>query len=117
MFDIDIHDQCGAQPPETALVLSWSQGMPMTAKTLISERVRLEYERAEDGDPRRNLVQLTVASRLSPEGAIELALKGFLANRFFLIVDGKQITELETPFTLQAASSVVFLRLISLKGG
>jgi hypothetical protein len=120
MFTISYCDQHGARPAVAAGALGWNEGVPITARLLIAERLRREFERF---DPRGDALPLA----LVPSGGnnrtatldetIEIALRDFSANRFFLIVDRRQIVDLDAPFPLTPASSVVFLRLTQLKGG
>jgi hypothetical protein len=124
MFEVDYCDQAGAQPPIAVGSLSWSEGVPITARLLIAERVRGEFERlferfdAPGGELPAALVALSANARaMTPDEAIETALRGFSANRFFLLVDRRQIVDLDTAFPLTPKSAVVFLRLTPLKGG
>src|SRR5262245_11124747 len=124
MFEVGYCDQAGAQPPIAVGSLSWSEGVPITARLLIAERVRHDLESLfERFDTRGGklpaaLVALNANTRaMTPDEAIETALHAFSANRFFLLVDRRQIVDLDTPFPLTPASSVVFLRLMPLKGG
>ena len=124
MFEVDYCDQAGARPPIAVGSLGWSEGVPITARLLIAERVRHEldplFERfdARGGELPAALVTLGASTRaMTLDEAIETALRAFSANRFFLIVDRRQIVDLDTPFPLTPASSVVILRLTPLKGG
>jgi hypothetical protein len=124
VFDVDYCDQAGAQPPIAVGSLSWSDGVPITARLLIAERVRLELERpferfaARGGELPAALMILGASTRaMTLDEAIETALRGFSTNRFFLLVDRRQIVDLDTPFRLTPASSVVFVRLTPLRGG
>jgi hypothetical protein len=124
MFAVDYCDHAGAQPPIAVGSLSWSEGVPITARLLITERVRRELETlferfdARGGELPAALVTLSADTRaMTPDEAIETALRAFSANRFFLLVDRRQITDLDAPFPLTPASNVVFLRLMPLKGG
>ncbi len=129
MFELDYCDQAGAQSPTAAGSLNWSEGVPITARLLIAERVRRELDRF---DARRELDrfdarggELPIAligmganrQAMTPDEAIEAALRAFSTNRFFLLVDRRQIVDLDTPFPLTPASAVVFVRLTPLKGG
>lgn len=120
MFRLEYCDRSGARPAIAAGVLRWSEGVPITARMLISERVRGESERF---DTRGEALPLALISAVGSNRATTLdeaeaiALRGFSANRFFLIVDRRQITDLDEPFLLKPTSSVVFLRLTPLKGG
>jgi hypothetical protein len=124
MFEVDYCDQAGAQPPIAVGSLSWPEGVSITARLLIAERVRREFESlferfdAPGGELPAALVTLSANTRaMTPHEAIETALRGFSANRFFLLVDRRQIVDLDTPFLLTPKSTVVFLRLTPLKGG
>ncbi|MGY3233590.1 MULTISPECIES: hypothetical protein [unclassified Bradyrhizobium] len=44
MFEVDYCDQAGAQPPTPVGSFSWSEAAPITARRLIAERVRREFE-------------------------------------------------------------------------
>jgi hypothetical protein len=124
MFQLDYCDQAGTRPPIAAGVFGWSEGVPITARLLIAERVRREFEPllerfdARGGELPTALVALSAnAGAMTPDQAIEIALRAFSANRFFLLVDGRQIIDLDATFLLTPKSSVVFLRLTPLKGG
>jgi hypothetical protein len=120
MFEVDYCDQAGARPPLAVGSLSWSEGVPITARLLIAERVRRELERfdARGGELPAALMTLSASTRaMTPDEAIETVLRAFSINRFFLLVDRRQIVDLDAPFPLTPASSVVFLRLTALKGG
>jgi hypothetical protein len=47
----------------------------------------------------------------------ELALEGFVRNAFFLVVDGRQLTELDETVPFTTTSEVTFVRLLPLVGG
>jgi hypothetical protein len=127
MFDLDYRDQAGTRPPTAAGVFQWSEGVPITARLLIAERVRREldplFERsfgrfdARGGELPVALVTMSANAPATLDEAIETALRAFSANRFFLLVDGRQIVDLDAPFPLTPKSTVVFLRLTPLKGG
>ncbi len=123
MFELDYCDQAGTRPPTAAGVLRWSEGVPITARLLIAERVRREleplFERfdARGGELPIALVAKSANAPPTLDEAIDTALRAFSANRFFLLVDGRQIVGLDAPFPLTPKSTVVFLRLTPLKGG
>jgi hypothetical protein len=124
MFEVGYCDQAGAQPPIAVGSLSWSEEVPITARLLIAERVRREleplFERfdARGGELPSALVTMHASGRaMTLDDAIDTALCEFSANRFFLLVDRRQITDLDAPFPLTPKSTVVFLRLTPLKGG
>jgi hypothetical protein len=124
MFQLDYCDQAGTRPPIAAGVFRWSEGVPVTARLLIAERVRLEFaplfERfdARGGELPIALVTTSAnAQAMTLDEVVETALRAFSANRFFVLVDGRQIVGLDAPFLLTPKSAVVFLRLTPLKGG
>ena len=124
MFEVGYCDQAGAQPPIAVGSLNWSEGIPITARLLIAERVRHEFEtlferfNARGGELPTSLVSLGANTRaMTVDEAIETVLRAFSNNRFFLLVDRRQIVDLDTPFPLTPKSAVVFLRLTPLKGG
>jgi hypothetical protein len=123
MFELDYCDQAGTHPPIAAGVFRWSEGVPITARLLIAERVRQEFEPllerfdARGGELPIALVAMSANAPATLDEAIETALRAFSANRFFLLVDRRQIVGLDAPFLLTPKSTVVFLRLTPLKGG
>ena len=124
MFELDYCDQAGARPPTAAGAFRWSEGVPITARMLIAERVSREFaplfERFDlrGGELPTALVTMGAnAQAMTLDETIETALRAFSANRFFLLVDRRQIVSLDTPFPLTPKSTVVFLRLTPLKGG
>jgi hypothetical protein len=124
MFELDYCDQAGTRPPIAAGAFRWSEGVPITARQLIAERVRREFEPllerfdARGGELPTALVTIGAnAGATTLDDAIETALRAFSANRFFLLVDRRQIVDLDAPFPLTPKSTVVFLRLTPLKGG
>ncbi|MBL8587359.1 MAG: hypothetical protein JNK46_02420 [Methylobacteriaceae bacterium] len=135
-LDLILRDRHGARAPVDALILRWRDGVPLTARLLIEERVRIEWERAAEAALRpdseqaraalaRRLVALNPWRRGAPaprreptvEDAVEIALAGFDKNAFFLLVDGAQVTRLDETIPLRPTSEVTFVRLLPLVGG
>ncbi|MBX6368150.1 MAG: hypothetical protein IRZ04_09215 [Rhodospirillales bacterium] len=148
-MQLTLRDQTNGRLGEGALVVEFGNTMRLTARTLIAERVRLEWEaqREKSGaagrKPRQEqcagvgrdrpppLVDADMMRRLNPysrprgarpvlrtlEAATKLAFEGFRRNAFFLIVDGRQVTDLDEEIPFQTTSRVVFLRLFPLVGG
>jgi hypothetical protein len=123
-FEVQYCDQYGAREPTATGVLNWTHGVEITGRLLIAERIRGEFDRisdrfvTHDGALPAALAMLGGnKAALTPEQAIEIALRAFSANRFFLLVERRQITDLDAPFLLKPATSVVFLRLTALTGG
>ena len=124
LFELDYCDQAAARQPIAAGVFRWSKDVPVTARLLITERVRQEFEPALErfdargGELPAALVTLRGnAHAMTLDETIETALRAFSANRFFLLVDRRQIVDLDAPLPLTPKSTVVFLRLTPLKGG
>lgn len=65
---------------------------------------------------------IRTGSRTTPAGpptdqAIAAALEAFTDGLFLVALDGKQITDLDTPIAPRAGSTVTYLRLVALAGG
>jgi hypothetical protein len=137
-----LSDRTNGRPPDQTLIMEWQEGVPLTPRMLIAERVRIEWEareaerEARAGGRLGPLVDDAMMRRLNPnrgtsapgqapapptlptlESATALALDGFLRNAFFLVVDGQQATDLDAEIALRPTSDVTFVRLVPLKGG
>ena len=55
--------------------------------------------------------------RVRPEHEIERALDAFRQGRYFVIVDGEHVDDLDTVITLQPRTTIDFLRVLPLVGG
>jgi hypothetical protein len=103
----------------------------ITVEELIRERVRQEVEDYNARQPEyfRGLVQPTDAERtlngyrlrvrraLDWETQFRAALEAFGRNRFILLVDDRQVEELDEVIKVGPETSVTFLKLIPLAGG
>ena len=103
----------------------------VTAREIIRSRVYQEVTEynAKQGGHFRGLVQPTDAEktlngytlrtgrRIDWEQQLDRALKAFAANGFLLLVDDRQVTELEEEIRLRHDSTVSFLKLVPLIGG
>jgi hypothetical protein len=139
-----LRDQSNGRFGTQALVMDWQEGVPLTPRTLICERVRIEWDAREhereagQHDHPAPLVDEAMMRRRNPfrrtqvatpskpaaattpftlESVTELALDGFVRNAFFLLVDGRQIADLDELIPLRPQSQVTFVRLMPLKGG
>jgi hypothetical protein len=127
-----LRDQINARPPVQALIVRWQDGVPLTPRALISERVRIEWEtREQERDtvahdlPAPLVEALRCRANRQTQGtqlitldaATAVALDGFTRNAFFLVVDGRQATDLDEVIPLRPTSQVTFVRLVSLTGG
>ena len=103
----------------------------VTARELVRERVRREVEDYNARRPEyfRGLVQPSDAERtlngfrvrerrqLDWEEQYEKALAAFERNGFVLLVDDRQVEDLEQVIELGPRTSVTFLKLVPLVGG
>ncbi len=55
--------------------------------------------------------------QLNVEKQVSRALSGFKANRFFVIVNDRQVTSLDQTVAISDASEVSFMQLVPLVGG
>jgi hypothetical protein len=103
----------------------------VTVRDLIRTRVREEVAKV-NADPRREfrtLVRPTEAEnvlngfrlrRAKPvnwERQADVAEEGFQRHAFFVLVDGRQVEDLDEELTLTADSDVRFVKLVPLVGG
>jgi hypothetical protein len=103
----------------------------ITLRELIQRRIREEVEdfNRKQEDVFCGLIQPTEAERvlngyrlktrrqLSWENQYAKALEAFEKNGFFVIVDGRQVDELDEVISLKETSEVHFLKLVPLVGG
>ena len=54
---------------------------------------------------------------IDPKRQVEQALAAFQANGFMILVDDRQVDELDEVITLQETTQIIFLKLIPLVGG
>ena len=60
---------------------------------------------------------LAPAHRVNWQAQYEKAVEAFLHHAYIVLVDGRQIADLDTSITLTAATEVTFLKLVPLVGG
>ncbi len=103
----------------------------LSARELIKERVRKEVEAYNTRQPEyfRGLVQPTDAEQtlngyklrsrraLDWEEQFAKAIKAFERNSFILLVDDRQIEDLDQTILIEPDTSVTFLKLVPLVGG
>jgi hypothetical protein len=104
---------------------------PVTLRDLIRDRLRQEVERYNQDLPEtfQGLVQPEESERilngfrmktrrsLDWEVQCSRAYASFGKNGFLVLVDGKQVTELDLQFDLHEDSEVDFIKLVPLVGG
>ena len=137
MTTLRIEDQVNLKPAQPGFMIELQDGVPVTARLLIAERIRLEWDRRTampTGDGRRRYLPLVDMFRLpapnpggaqapcqpavlSVEAAIERGLAAFQANAFVLLVDDQQVIGLDAPIVIRPTTTVIFLRLVPLVGG
>ena len=103
----------------------------VTARAIIARRVEAEVAALNTGEePRPSHVFEPAAAECALNGArsapvrwinpvrsVEIALEAFAAKRFLLLLNGKQVVELDMPLILAPDSEARFLRLVPLVGG
>jgi len=127
-FVVKIRDESVPRSEVVEALLELSSAK-LTARDLISERVRMEVDHRlvdEDGRatpaliaPTKKEALLNRVTRKSIDADIqvELALKAFSANGFVLLVDDKQVETLEEQIEMTPNTVVTFLKLTPLVGG
>ena len=125
-----IRDQ-GLQNRQVAELLLRLSSYKLTARDLIAERVRAECDRRlvdREGRFSTPLVQPTAeeaalngemprAAKVNPERQVSRALEGFERNAFILLLDDRQVENLDDQVQLGPKTVVTFLRLTPLVGG
>jgi hypothetical protein len=103
----------------------------VTGRELIERRVRQEVaqQNREPAEFVRTLVRPTHAEEtlngyrlrapapLDADAQVERALEAFTAKGFFLLVDDRQIEQLDESFIVTPTSRVTFIKLVQLVGG
>jgi hypothetical protein len=122
-----LYDQ---QAEEQLLTLFFPKKI-VTARELIRERVSREVEAYNERlsgiflglvtptDAERTLNGYRVPAKraIDAEKQCQLALEAFDQNGFILLVDDRQVANLDDPVEIHPGSSVVFLKLTPLVGG
>ena len=130
MPKIQLLDETLAGQKGEGLELDWGAST-ISARDLIISRVEEEVRRhnARHSEVFHGLVQPADSERLlngyrlrAPRpidaGAqIELALKAFAANGFFLLVNDRQIESLDELIAIELETQVSFVKLVPLQGG
>jgi hypothetical protein len=129
---VSIRDQAGARATaQEALELAVPAAV--TLRDLIRTRVREEVAKANaaigEGRPFRTLVQPTEAEAtlngyrmrrgrtIDWQRQADKAEEAFGRNGFFVLVDGRQLEDLDEELALTADSEIRFVRLTPLVGG
>jgi hypothetical protein len=118
----------GARSPAWAMEI-FEERLPL--RELIKRRVYQEVAEynAAQSDVFRGLVQptdtevalngfrMTTPRRIDPRPQYELALTAFSRNGFVVLVDDRQVEELDDVVELRRDTEVAFLKLVPLVGG
>jgi len=116
---VTIHDRTSTGDPTGTITLP---GLPdgITLRQLIRLRVREEVARANVGAWRILLGLITPAHQtrttLDGQAQTDAAIDLFLANGYIVLVNGVQVTDLETRIDLKRDPDVRFIRLTLLEG-
>ena len=70
-----------------------------------------------DAERTLNGFKMRSRRRIDPERQFELAKRAFYSNGFILLVDDRQVDELEDEIQLRPDTTVTFLKLVPLVGG
>jgi hypothetical protein len=125
--ELRVNDESPGSDPVPSLTLSFLNER-ITVRELIRERVYQEVrERNADTSVRyASLVERRAASGWEThekpsltdwEAQYQVALEGFERNRYFVLVDDRQLTSLDEKFSITPATSVRFIKLVQLVGG
>lgn len=132
MHTLTIRDETTANLGKADFVITINLTTPrLTARDLIRERVRQEVEDFNNKQPElfHGLVQPTDTERtlngfkfrkkrtLDWQEQFEKAIEGFQRNAFILLVDDKQIEDLDHVIPISPETSVTFVKLVPLVGG
>ncbi len=131
-YQVHVRDtRLSAPPSEEEVLTLFFPSQTVTARQLVRERVFQEVQAYNERQPAvfRGLVAPTGAERLlngfrlpvrrhiDAQQQFDLACQAFYQNGFILLVDDRQVEELDEMITLQHDTSVVFLKLTPLVGG
>ena len=125
IFDAPLH---GERTAAGGILLDAGQA---TLRDLISCRLRQEVERYNQALPEtfQGMVQPEESERilngfrmktkrpLDSDAQCRRACSSFENNGFLVLVDGKQVTELDSRFDLHEDSEIDFIKLVPLVGG
>jgi hypothetical protein len=70
-----------------------------------------------DAERSLNGIKMRRRRRIDPEKQFELAKRAFYSNGFILLVDDRQVDELEEEIDIRPETTVTFLKLLPLVGG
>ncbi len=102
-----------------------------TLREILAQRIRQEVDKhngsdrklfsglvqPSDTEEKLNGFKLRKPREVSYEKQLELAIEAFGNNGFFVLLDDRQIEDLDTPVTLREDSRLSFVKLVPLVGG
>ena len=102
-----------------------------TLREILAQRIRQEVDKhngsdrklfsglvqPSDTEEKLNGFKLRKPREVSYEKQLELAIEAFQGNGFFVLLDDRQIEDLDTPVTLREDSRLSFVKLVPLVGG
>jgi hypothetical protein len=70
-----------------------------------------------DAERSLNGFKMRTRRRIDPERQFEMAIKAFYTNGFIVLLDDKQVDELEEEIEIKPDTTVTFLKVVPLVGG
>ena len=130
MITLTIKDESMTGVVQNTIEVNFSTEL-VTVKDIIESRVAAEVKKYNDtlGEYFNSLIQPTEAERtlngykmrerkrIDAEKQTYVALKAFKENSFFVLIDDKQIENLDETFRASDLLSVSFVKLTALVGG
>jgi hypothetical protein len=103
----------------------------ITVKQIIEQRIESEVEKynannaqafwgliqPNDSEQELNGFKIKKRKSVDAETQKQLAIQAFQSNGFFLLVNDKQLTELDDEILITPKTSVLFIKLVPLIGG
>jgi len=103
----------------------------ITVRQLIEQRIETEVEKynannaiafwgliqPSDSEQELNGFKIKKRKPVDAQSQKQLAIQAFQSNGFFLLVNDKQLTELEDEILITPNTSVLFIKLVPLVGG
>ena len=127
---VEIKDQSGAGRVGATTTLEGISSM-ITLRDLVRTRVREEVARynagpsnvfsglvmPEGAQPAADGFRMPKPRRIDWERQADRAIEAFERNGFFVLVDDRQVTQLDEELDLSPESDIRFVRLVQLVGG
>jgi hypothetical protein len=129
MLRLTVRDEGTAPPREAHEVTVELPAAPITMRELLRQRIEQEVAQYNAGGaetfrglvtPHRVERELNPPRRrraIDAEQQVEAAITAFERTRLLVIVDDRQVEELDEPLVLRPDSDVAFVKLVPLAGG